>query len=131
MTMQNDNPLADFDIISVYTRQQAIEDGIFVDVTEVAKEAGIKHPVAVTANLFHTHVNPDPMPQGQDLQVRLWDLLNMFAFCCKGMIGKLDGNMAVFPVSFSGTEVTIWAFIEPQSPTDPSPAINLMLPEDY
>lgn len=30
------------DIISTYSRAQAIEDGVLVDVTETAKEAGIK-----------------------------------------------------------------------------------------
>ena len=39
-------------IISVYTRQDAIDDGIFVDVSEMAKEAGIKYPVAITTNLY-------------------------------------------------------------------------------
>lgn len=34
--------------ISTYTRAQAIEDGVLVDVSEIAKEAGFKFPVAVT-----------------------------------------------------------------------------------
>ena len=46
------------DVVSTYTAEQAIEDGIFVDVTETAKEAGIKYPVAVTRNLWDTHIVP-------------------------------------------------------------------------
>jgi len=38
-------------VIYSYTRAQAIEDGMFVDVTETAKEAGFKYPVAITRNL--------------------------------------------------------------------------------
>src|SRR3972149_219225 len=36
------------DPISVYTRAQALEDGQLVDVSETAKEAGIRFPVALT-----------------------------------------------------------------------------------
>jgi hypothetical protein len=36
-----------------------------------------------------------------------------------------------YKVLFSGKEVEVWAVCEAQSPTDPSPAINIMLPEDY
>ncbi len=34
-------------VISVYTRAQAIEDGVLVDVSETAREAGFRIPVAV------------------------------------------------------------------------------------
>ena len=125
----------DAEIISVYTRQDAINDGIFIDITETAKEAGIKYPTAVTSNLYHTYINPDPMPSGQDESGRLWDVLWMLVCAIKGMIGKTEGNMTIYPVSFYDgqrqREVTIWAVCEPTSPTDPAPAINIMLPEDY
>ncbi len=35
-------------VVSSYTRTQAIEDGVLVDVSEMAQEAGFKHPVALT-----------------------------------------------------------------------------------
>jgi hypothetical protein len=126
----------DDNIIACYTRQDAIEDGVFIDVTGVGKEAGIKHPVALTSNLYHKYVEPDPMPQGQDKSGRLWDVLWMLSCCCRGMVGKIvGGNQAIFPVSFYNgkkqEEIELWAFIEATSPTDPSPAITIMLPEDY
>ncbi|MBG7602733.1 MAG: hypothetical protein IZT60_09340, partial [Gammaproteobacteria bacterium] len=36
------------DPIYVYTREQAIDDGVLVDVTDVAKEAGFKLNTCVT-----------------------------------------------------------------------------------
>ena len=39
-------------VIYSYTRKQAIEDGVLVDITDVAKEAGIKYPVAITSTAF-------------------------------------------------------------------------------
>jgi len=38
--------------ISSYSRAQAIEDGVLVDVSALAREAGIRFPVAVTAGVF-------------------------------------------------------------------------------
>ncbi len=38
----------DADLIPVYTRAQALADGVLVDVTETAKEAGFRAPVALT-----------------------------------------------------------------------------------
>ena len=38
--------------ISTYTRAEAIEDGVLVDVSETAAEAGITFPVAITRRLW-------------------------------------------------------------------------------
>jgi uncharacterized protein YunC (DUF1805 family) len=48
----DENPFGE--VIHAYTRAQAIEDGTLVDVTETAKEAGIKYPTAVTEALAFT-----------------------------------------------------------------------------
>ena len=65
-------------VISVYTRAQAIEDGILVDVSETAREAGFKIPVAVTRAVWDRLV---ALPEGyqgfQDESGRLWDVLWM------------------------------------------------------
>ena len=65
-------------VLSVYTRAQAIEDGILVDVSETAREAGFKIPVAVTRSVWDRLV---ALPEGyrgfQDESGRLWDVLWM------------------------------------------------------
>ena len=65
-------------VISVYTRAQAIADGILVDVSETAREAGFKIPVAVTRTVWERIV---ALPEGyqgfQDERGRLWDVLWM------------------------------------------------------
>jgi len=67
------------DLISVYTRAEAIEDGVLVDVSEMAREAGFKWPVAVTAEVWAIIENIPPKLQGfQDIQGRLWDVVFMF-----------------------------------------------------
>ena len=39
--------------ISAYTRAQAIEDGILVDVSDTAREAGFNIPVTVTRTVWN------------------------------------------------------------------------------
>ena len=64
-------------VISRYTRAQALEDGVLVDVTDTAREAGFKVPVALTRAAWGL-VEPtdaEAAADGQDTQGRLWDLL--------------------------------------------------------
>jgi hypothetical protein len=42
----------EFKIISLYTRDRAIADGFLVDVSDMAREAGFKWPVAVTRSVW-------------------------------------------------------------------------------
>ena len=64
------------DVISRYTRAQAIEDGVLVDVSELAREAGFRFPVAMTPESFETTVS---VPAGLEDRLgetgRLWDVL--------------------------------------------------------
>ena len=71
-------------VIYAYTRAQAIEDGVLIDVTETAKEAGFKLSVAITAAL-HGRLTPTLADQnlGQDYDGRLWDVLWLAAFTVK------------------------------------------------
>lgn len=52
------NPFADMPVIFSYTRAQAIEDGVLVDLTEWAKETGFKIPVACTSEVWHRYITP-------------------------------------------------------------------------
>ena len=59
MTAQIDHtPLfSDADLIHSYSRAQAIEDGVLVDVSETAREAGFTVPVAITRAAWRTASN--------------------------------------------------------------------------
>lgn len=60
-----------------YSRAQAIEDGVLADVSETAREAGIRFPVAVTSAVWDRYVEFDPSCAGQSEKGRLWDILWM------------------------------------------------------
>jgi hypothetical protein len=79
------------DIISVYTREQAIDDGVLVDVSETAKEAGFRYPVAMTIGAWCDLVAwDDSNPWPQDESGRLWDVLTMMVYASKRMSGASD-----------------------------------------
>lgn len=71
-----------WDLIHSYSRAQAIRDGVLVDVTETAKEAGFKIPVALTSAVYEdcvawTEADNDRKDTLQDEKGRLWDVLWM------------------------------------------------------
>ena len=61
-----------------YSRAQAIADGILVDVSEMAREAGIVYPTALTCAVWERYVRVPSHVPGQDEAGRLWDILWMF-----------------------------------------------------
>ena len=75
--------------VSIYTRRQAIEDGILIDVSEVATEAGFRYPVAVTASVW-AEIFPDEQAAkyGQDVNGRLWDVLYLCSLAARSAKGS-------------------------------------------
>ena len=69
------------EVISTYTRAQAIEDGVLIDAGSMASEAGFKWPVALTSAVWADCVawTEDDSEQQvhQDQSGRLWDVLYM------------------------------------------------------
>ncbi len=84
---------SDADIIDIYTRRQAIEDGVLVQLSgqgyqgdqwipAMVAEAGFRYPVAMTATAFCRYVSPlegddEKLAPCQDIKGRLWDVLWM------------------------------------------------------
>jgi len=90
-------------IISAYTREQAIADGVLVDLmqpdtVQAVREAGFKFPIAMTSAAFEAAVWPIEnetadewlASQGQDFQGRLWDVLNLLRVAIRQHPGDTD-----------------------------------------
>jgi hypothetical protein len=94
------------EVLSSYTRAQAIADGVLVSLNDpsftfrpglnICAEAGIKFPVAMTIAAFAKTVSEldTPLPPCQDISGRLWDVLSMFKWAA-----KRGGSEIRFPVS--------------------------------
>lgn len=77
-TDQNESPFGK--VIYAYTRAQAVADGVQVEVTKTAQEAGIKFPVFLTRAVFDSYVAVPEGITGQDEAGRLWDIVWMLRF---------------------------------------------------
>jgi hypothetical protein len=118
------------ELIAVYTRAQAIEDGVLVDVSKAAREAGIRYPTVVTASVWAKYVQvPDKAPW-QDESGRLWDILWLARY---GM-AKADGQSQIlFTVNVQNDRrpprpIRLKAVCGPGD--DAAPVITIMLPEE-
>jgi hypothetical protein len=123
----------DAEVISSYSRAQAIEDGVLVDVSTVAKEAGIKFPVAMTATVWGQYVE---VPEGvgcQDESGRLWDIVWMFRCAA----AKFDGDTLLFKLYVRNHNrerltrqdlVTLKAICGPGD--NGEPVVTIMTPEE-
>lgn len=79
-TNTNTNPFADADVLHSYGRAQALEDGVLVELDpKLCREAGFRHPVAMTAASFAKVVAMTPAAERacNDVQGRTWDVLTM------------------------------------------------------
>src|SRR5262245_52980341 len=81
----------DADLIFAYSRADAIRDGVLIDVSAVAREAGIIFPVAMTRASWERCVAVPPGVVCQDKAGRLWDVLWMLRLA----IGRSAGGVVV------------------------------------
>ena len=139
---QVEKQFADFfgkpaEVISRYTRKQAIEDGVLIDISEWAKEYGFKYPVAVTIGVWSLVNDPEGMKcAGQSAKGRGLDVVAMLK-----MYGRRGGSTIFFPVIFAThlykkngdlhearKTFKLKAVCGPGD--DPDPVITVMLPEE-
>ena len=128
--MTSDN---EWNLIYSYTRAQAIEDGVLIDVTDAAKGVGFKVHTVVTATLYNGYVEPPTglTGEGQSVTGRLHDLL--FLVLCAARKNRAGADRATVRVAFlmapAKTEtVDVIVHIGPGDQGEP--VLTLMLPED-
>lgn len=117
-------------VIFPYTRAQAIADGVLIDVTEMAREAGIKHPTALTATAWAQYVQVPEGVETQDEKGRLWDILSMFRFAAMQAVSgsELRFKVAVRNDNFAPILVTLKAICGPGDTLDP--VLTILLPDE-
>jgi hypothetical protein len=132
-------------IIYTYTRSQAIADGFQVEVSKVAREAGITYPVFLTRAVYDNYVTvPPALKNGkcdshQDEAGRLWDIVWMTRFAIRkaqpGQSGKCGSHR--LPVALyvrndnrRARLIKLIATCGPLDIDDPQPAITVMMPDE-
>ena len=120
-------------VIYAYTRSQAVADGVQVDVTKTAQEAGIKFPMFLTRAVFDNYVAVPPDVTGQDEAGRLWDLVWMARFAILRSHDHTDRLPVALYVRNDNHRAKLVKLIATCSALDiddPQPALTLMPDED-
>jgi hypothetical protein len=120
-------------VIYAYTRKQAVADGVQVEVTKTAQEAGIRIPVFLTRAVYDAYVTVPPNVTGQDEAGRLWDVVWMTRFA----ISRARGHSDRCPVALyvrnddrAAKLIKLVAQCGPLDMDDASPAITVMMPDE-
>ena len=137
MQQQLDDPIFG-PVIHSYTRAQAIEDGVLVDVSGTAREAGFRFPVALTTAVWEDCVawtEEDSRRQTyQDTSGRLWDVLWM-ASCAvraaKENAQELRFELYRVPRDAKSTEAVLTRLKLMAGPGDDGePVLTILLPHE-
>jgi hypothetical protein len=136
MNTQNNNGQSGTDfgpVIYSYTRAQAVADGVQVDVTKTAQEAGIKFSMFLTRTVFDAYVAVPEGVTGQDEAGRLWDAVWMTRFAILRAHGHTDRLPVALYVRNDNRRAKLVKLIASCGPLDmdyPQPAITVMLPDE-
>jgi hypothetical protein len=120
-------------IIYAYTRAQAVADGVQVEVSKVAAEAGIRFPMFLTRTVYDAYVAVPPGVTAQDEAGRLWDLVWMTRFAiirAKPGTDRVPVALYVRNDNRRAKLVKLIATCGPLDIDDPAPAITVMMPDE-
>jgi len=128
----------DDDLIYVYTRSQALADGVLVDVSTMAKGAGFRFPTAITADL-HARITPNEREKalGQSYAGRLWDVVFLASFAARqaGLADRGSFDVSLFeaddtpPYRTHRHTLSLWMVAGPGDQGEP--VITIGFPEDF
>jgi len=120
------------DVIHTYTRAQAIEDGVLIDVSKKAQEAGFKIPVALTAGAWESCVKMTPAAEkaGNDESGRLWDVLWMAFLAARRHPDAQQLRYQLYVVTDRRKARLIELKLHVGPGDDARPVITIMLPEE-
>lgn len=115
----------DAEVISVYTRADAIADGVLVEVGEIAKEAGWKWPVVITNGVYALIKKvSDRKTNYCDYTGILWDVLNCAKYPYKTLPLAI-GQVAYFKVKIGNKNYDLKVIVGPGD--TPEPVLTILL----
>jgi hypothetical protein len=134
MDDDKDSDATDPKLISSNTRSEALADGVLVDVTETAREAGFLLPVGLTRAVWDLCVALSPAAEraGNDERGRLCDVLWMLRWAIARSRGcggsEIRFELLCVIESVRPSRVTLWSVVGPGD--DGEPVVTVMLPEE-
>jgi len=122
------HPLADAPLVSRYTRAQAIEDGVLVDVSELARTVGFRFPVAVGSAAFATVTGFESGADAGQVTQAVRTLLRDLVSAIRRSAGNTD--MILFETSGvrGGAQVALKSLVGPGDNAEP--VITILFPNE-
>ena len=120
-------------VLYTYSRSQAVADGLQVEVSKVADEAGIRFPVFLTRAVYDSFVLVPAGVTGQDEAGRLWDVVWLLPFAIrKAQPGQARLPFALYVRNSNKAPrlIKLVAMCGALDIDDPQPAITVMLPDE-
>lgn len=125
-------------VVYRYTRAQAIEDGVLIDVSATAREAGFRWPVAVTAAVWADCVawtkEDNARQPYQDESGRLWEMLFVATYAvqtAREANGQLQYSLRRLPRDGHSTSAQVVNLKLVVGPGDAGePVITIMQPQE-
>ena len=121
------------EVTYAYARAQAVADGVQVEVTKIAQEAGIRFPMFLTRSVYEAYVTVPPGVTAQDEAGRLWDIVWMTRFAIlrsRPGVDRIPVALYVRNDNYRAKLVKLIATCGPLDIDDPQPAVTLQLPDE-
>jgi len=120
------------ELISKYSRADALADGELVDISTTAQEAGFKFPTAVTRALWETLERIPSHTPWQDREGRLWDCLMMAVDGIRRSPESVSRVAFQVILSVEGSRKKYVTLIVDLGPGDDAePVFTMGFPEDF
>lgn len=128
--MTDKRPFTGEDLIFVYTRADALADGVLKDLTKLAREAGFKYPTAITAAAWAAAVEPPDDCPGQSVVGRAWDVLQLLRWQAEnaGQSDRIAFQLSIQVSANAWHDIALMAMVHPGDEAEP--VITVMLPEE-
>lgn len=133
MNNGNGNNKDDFEYIFSYSRHDAIEDGVLVDVTQYAKELGIKLETVFTRSLMEAVLDIPQSHSYQDERARCHDILFIALLALKKIIKDKEpqGSFQVHLHTSNEEDSPKLLIISLHDDDHGKPCITIGFPEDF
>jgi len=126
-------PWAGFEVISTYTRDQATEDGFLVDLSSnfPNETRMFKWPVVCTSAVWEL-IESAAQKDNTVVSDYVWDVCYMALMTIKVARQESDGLFfkVLLPLRENSKPKNLKLMCGPAGPTDPSPVLTILLPEE-
>ena len=119
------------DVIDVYTRAEANADGVLIDVTDAARRAGFRWPVAVTPGVWERCVSMRADADGLSESGKLAELLTTLHAAIASLTGpSVCERVRVDVEEYRGLFTIQMVKVVGGPDDDGSPCLTVMMPDE-